>query len=267
MSRKAEQLCSALGFYGLSASQDAIRRFIEVLQEWFDDQKCPITQMALDGPSWSGKPGKHQAIRRRLRDEPNVEISGVSAFSVLPGPTDLMMNSKLQAEFSFLDLDRSWGMIEARPLIADVPGSEAMRITKEIVRLLNPKYGIGLRRNLSEGPGCFVMGIPFRSSESPLDTEELARTQAWRRIGMRKCVYNHGLLRGLYPWNIVNSSHLNFEIEGDKLGEWVERKSERGSLTRLDSRLHLWEVTDEAIPHVLSTLERAGMIFSELREG
>lgn len=54
--------------------------------------------------------------------------------------------------------------------------------------------------------------------------------------------YSGEMLRMIYPCNLVNSQHLELNMDGVKLDEWIRTSEERGKITKLGDDLWLWEV-------------------------
>ncbi|MCA9135800.1 MAG: hypothetical protein KDB00_03550 [Planctomycetales bacterium] len=59
----------------------------------------------------------------------------------------------------------------------------------------------------------------------------------------------------VYPVSVLTQQHLELMVLNDQcLREWIEHKTERGSLTRANSRNFLWEVKEENIEKVVRNL-------------
>ncbi|KMJ44108.1 hypothetical protein AB204_16085 [Xenorhabdus khoisanae] len=54
--------------------------------------------------------------------------------------------------------------------------------------------------------------------------------------------YNDSMLRMVYPYNIINNSHLEIKIENVNLKKWILSDKENGSLEKLNDELWLWKV-------------------------
>jgi len=63
----------------------------------------------------------------------------------------------------------------------------------------------------------------------------------------------------VYPCNLVNRRHLEIDIGGDKLREWIVSRREHGKLTELGNGFWLWEVETERLNTVNQACGEAGI--------
>ena len=64
----------------------------------------------------------------------------------------------------------------------------------------------------------------------------------------------------VYPCNLVNRRHLEIDIGGGKLGEWIASRREHGKLTALGNDFWLWEVEPEQLDTVNQACGEAGIL-------
>ncbi|MFC7677383.1 hypothetical protein [Paenibacillus sp. GCM10028914] len=74
--------------------------------------------------------------------------------------------------------------------------------------------------------------------------------------------YSGEKLRMVYPCNLVNSQHLQIEIDGLKLVEWIRSSKERGKLTNLGDEHWLWEVEPTYLDQVNQACGEAGHLLA-----
>ena len=72
--------------------------------------------------------------------------------------------------------------------------------------------------------------------------------------------YSGEMLRMVYPCNLVNSRHLQIEINGVKLKEWSTGSHEHGQLTDIGNDLWLWEVEMEHLERINQVCGEAGLL-------
>lgn len=72
--------------------------------------------------------------------------------------------------------------------------------------------------------------------------------------------YSGKMLRMVYPCNLINRRHLQIEIEGMKLKDWIMNNNERGTLTELGKDLWMWEVGMEHLERVNQACGEAGSL-------
>lgn len=74
--------------------------------------------------------------------------------------------------------------------------------------------------------------------------------------------YSGEMLRMIYPCNLVNSHHLQLDIDGVNLGEWIRDNEQRGKLTKLGEDLWLWEVEPAYLDLVNQACGEAGHLLA-----
>ncbi|GIO87824.1 hypothetical protein J25TS5_47560 [Paenibacillus faecis] len=72
--------------------------------------------------------------------------------------------------------------------------------------------------------------------------------------------YSGEMLRMVYLCNLVNRRHLEIDIGGGKLGEWIVSRREHGKLTELGNGFWLWEVETEQLDTVNRACGEAGIL-------
>lgn len=109
-------------------------------------------------------------------------------------------------------------------------------------------------------------------SSTPLDHTELLETNLWRleRLDMiaqnKPAPFRHleGLLRDIYPINILTTPHLQREISGQKLRDWIENGAGRGYLQKIADHVSVWVLPPRNLPTVRNALARAGLLIAKL---
>ncbi|WP_349974681.1 hypothetical protein [Pseudomonas sp. WHRI 8519] len=74
--------------------------------------------------------------------------------------------------------------------------------------------------------------------------------------------YKDGLLRMVYPVNILSSRHFEGEVEGMVLRDWIGENRGRGTLETLTSSTWLWCVEAGHLQSVNKSLGEAGILIS-----
>ena len=74
--------------------------------------------------------------------------------------------------------------------------------------------------------------------------------------------YRRDALRMVYPCNVLNAAHLDIQIQGSSLKEWIATEPTRGTLTRIGSEQWLWEVGGLHIDSVNRSCGEAGILLA-----
>ncbi|MCE2952003.1 MAG: hypothetical protein ACK5YY_00535 [Alphaproteobacteria bacterium] len=83
----------------------------------------------------------------------------------------------------------------------------------------------------------------------------------WSNVyGFSDGTYRTGLLRDVYPHNILVDTHLNERVGHTTLGAWIEKDPVRGTLEKLTDAHWLWSLTPDQIPPVQEVLQDAGLL-------
>jgi hypothetical protein len=136
-----------------------------------------------------------------------------------------------------------------------------LSVARAVVRDFAPMYGIGFRREMDLGPMLYGLGQCVGLNSWGAERADAVRINRWHSVGMVQRVYEKGLLRDVYPWNFLTEPHLNRQVEGVSLRQWIEQNQIRGVLSLVAGDVWLWEVGDSQIPHVRTAMANAGMVF------
>lgn len=126
------------------------------------------------------------------------------------------------------------------------------------------RYGIGYERRLMNGPEMYADGMAAGLGYS--DAEEQERNEITNWFYERRGPNRHlqGLLRDVYPLNILTEVHVNHLVGDATLQEWIAASDGRGTLRRANENLWFWRLEEEQIPPVRRELSNAGMLIASL---
>ena len=122
-------------------------------------------------------------------------------------------------------------------------------------------YGIVYERDRDLGPDCYSVGVLCETDRKRVPQEERKQISAWaKKYSYGSDKYRTGLLRDVYPHNILTSPHLSEKVGNVTLGDWIKADSCRGTLTPLTDTHTLWSVDPASIPLVQEVLQEAGLL-------
>jgi hypothetical protein len=133
-------------------------------------------------------------------------------------------------------------------------------VARFVLKNLKPGYGIGFRRSHKLGADYYAIGLPKLTGFSAADRKEAEQISNWS-VGNRLEVYRDGVLRDIYPWNFLTRPHLDRQIDGHRLEQWVRQDGRHGQLEQLSDEAFLWALNETEIAEVKPVVERAGLIF------
>ena len=257
MSISHSDLRAIVAFYGCQISHDRLERLYDGLLSWFDALHAHPGKLGIRGEGFTGKVGAFRTNDSRLRKAGFAKVEGLSLYCLKPGGEVPLWDWQVSAE---VVAQGAICTIGASPSHAALPG-DALRMASEIaIKALTPKYGIGFRREMRLGPSLYATGLVQGLQPWGEERLEADRIAAWK-MGNRNKVYEHGILRDLYPWNFLTDLQHGREIEGKSLKHWIEAHPEFGTLSALADLMLLWEVQDSALSRVRTTLQNAGLLF------
>lgn len=120
------------------------------------------------------------------------------------------------------------------------------------------KYGICYQRPYNMGPALYAGGA---LGGIDLPREEETKIGSWnRKYNLNPHYYRTGLLRDVYPFNVLIETHLKEKIGHQTLEDWIKSTPSHGSLDKLTSSHWLWSIDNECIPAAQETLQEAGLL-------
>ncbi|UCI27687.1 hypothetical protein [Mesorhizobium sp. B2-8-5] len=140
------------------------------------------------------------------------------------------------------------------------------RITRLVCEELQPVYGIGLSMPYFWGPRAFargsassrfatvdktVYGPPLEMKEQSFAFGPIFRAESARRQLDQK-------IRDLFPFNLLSEGHLNRQIDGKYLENWIEENS-FGVLRKVSAVTWQWNVPSPDVQSIRKRLIEADL--------
>jgi len=98
---------------------------------------------------------------------------------------------------------------------------------------LDATYGFAVMLPRRFMPACYVIGVA--SGEMP--EEMVYESNAWMQFSAREC---DRTLRNVFGYNMVNPRHLDIDVGGQRLRDWICSSSNRGRIETQADGLLLW---------------------------
>lgn len=125
-------------------------------------------------------------------------------------------------------------------------------------------YGTGYTLPFRRGPELYALGLEAGLGHAAEDGLERQRVARWGHDLDGRQRYLQGLLRDLYPVNLISAPHLARTVRGRPLPDWIAAVPGRGTLAPLAGGLWQWRLTPEEIAQVRPALVAEGLLIAEL---
>ena len=259
---------SVTAFYGIDASSTSANSFYKTVVHWCAQVGYPPEKIVVHGSGYSGKYVSFNRTNSKLQKVGFDGVQDFEIYSLRPGAKKTMFDYYIDVIFNGESenngkFESSYAAIAVSSHISTLSSDSLLPLVQAMIQSLKPVYGIGYTRQRKDGPLLYVVGIGqgIRPTSGP-EYEEAVRHAHWGRLGMRRQIYREGTIRDVYPWNFLTTPHLEAEINGSSLQQWIQQDINRGSLSLLNDGVWLWDVAEPNIPGVRSTLWDAGIIFN-----
>jgi hypothetical protein len=259
------QQYSVLALYGIEHDPVSTAEFYAAIVQWCDRLGCIPNKSLVHGDGFSGKCISFKHNNNKLIQKGFASVSDFELFTIPDNAKNPMFEYLVDIIYA-PDSFGSYSIISINNEIACVIDSLYSPIVKLVIQTLKPVYGIGYLRELGKGPSLYAVGIgQGREIEeySGAAYEEGVRHSHWGGAGMQKEIYREGVIRDIYPWNLLNNKHLDFPIDGIPFRQWIQGDRNRGSLTALTDECWLWEISEAAISGIRPILWNSGIIFNK----
>ena len=179
----------------------------------------------------------------------------IALYATLPGYKQLAFGWRMTAG---LNLSKGRTAVVAW----EVGLLDSFALSCQIGAMFGPVYGIGFQRRLMEGPTLYAYGMSAGLGYSGADRIEMSRIGTWMRERMAQNRHKTGMLRDVYPLNLLTQVHLEQEVERQSLHDWISRSTARGQLVDLGGGQWIWRLADDLIEKVRVSLRSAGLIIA-----
>lgn len=119
-------------------------------------------------------------------------------------------------------------------------------------------YAIYFERESKYGPEWYAMGTGYNGNKYETEGNEIARWNnsygPYYKEDDPEEDYYTGLLRDIYPINIIIKDHLIQRVGKGTLEDWIKSGDHRGSLHKLTDKHYSWRVPHEDIDAVRQAL-------------
>jgi len=182
-------------------------------------------------------------------------VKSLSLHATRPDYKQLIFGWRMTAAVNWRGIDPKTALIawEAGAL-------DRTSVLKELAALLGPAYGIGFKRGFAFGPDLYVYGMVAGYGYGPADRIKSDLVADWFREVSRR--HRNGLLRDVYPLNLLTACHLARPLGDATLESWIGAAEDRGRLEELFPGQWLWSLDESVIISVRRVLAENGLLIA-----
>ncbi len=164
--------------------------------------------------------GSYKRVTKLLAAETLPPDATLSLVHMLPDSVEPLRDWDVSAELMYVSSNKTI-YLGCDMALANVDLVTGRRLVEALARHVKLRYGIGYARTVELGPELYAHGIVSGLGYSDADMAEADRTGSWfnERIDFNR--HLQGLLRDVYPLNVLSAPHLAQPVGGVPLGEWI----------------------------------------------
>lgn len=250
---KRGPLANCIALHDFAVIPENIRDFVHYIFDFFRKSGIEPTRMS------SQKTDKTVSVKIGIKqlEEKRYETNSMWIGSTPPRHNSDMFSSIFSASFSY-----KFGTTFILCFDNDILGFTPHIIeplTKDLSEFFGSQYGYAYQRKFSQGPIFYPYGVHGGNERD--SEEERKKITRWNHIyRMPDGSYKLGDLRDIYSYNFLSKLHLERDVFGTTMKEWVESDLSRGMLTKITDTLWSWHLDPDYIQPVRSALSTTGFL-------
>jgi hypothetical protein len=259
-----EQIYSVLALYGIQNDPVTAAEFYTAIVQWCADLGHIPNKSLVHGDGFSGKCISFNHNNAKLANQGFALVSDFEIFAIPDNAKNPMFEYLIDIIYA-PDSSGSCLVLAVNSEIACITDSLHSSIVDLVIRTLNPAYGIGYLRELGKGPSLYAVGIGQGKDAEEYSGDayrEGVRHAHWGYTAMKEQIYREGIIRDVYPWNLLTKLHLEASINGISLYDWI-KSDNCGTLRKVNDECWIWEIKESNVAQVRSVLWDAGIIFNQ----
>lgn len=254
---KKRGLSNNLVFYNLSFSHhSSIENWYHNILVWFENYNQTPTRVGITAPfikstqTMSFKNGHKKLLENGFEG-----VDSISLYANVPNHNIDMSDFNFCA-YVRLKENRTNLILSFDNDIITFSRSCLEELIQQQSQYFTPGYGICYQRDYKFGPIFYAIGM----IQGDLSKEEEENIAEWFREYGDPETYYVGLLRDIYPLNILSQPHLDQQVHGQSLKDWICSSPDHGDLKQLTPEVWSWWVEADQIPSVRQALAPSGII-------
>jgi hypothetical protein len=247
-------LCNCIALYDYNPEKGDLKGWFEYMEKWAEE-------IGIPWESASNLKGKLMLFKNAKRKYEKLEYKGIDSTGMLGGVSEpgTHLDWKTFTNFSVEDTELRDTMDLCFP-DTQVPFTQEnlIPILKNLLKFADFKYGICYQRPYNMGPEAYAGGA-LEGIDLPSNEEK--KIGNWnRKYKLSPHHYRTGLLRDVYPFNILVNTHLTEPVGDKTLESWIDSDPRHGILDKITHSHWLWSVEPQHIPLAQEALQKAGLL-------
>jgi hypothetical protein len=248
---------TVLAVFGNLSSNHVLRMLFDLTGGFIERAGLQANVVAVHTPK---RYGRYQVFTERLRRVmARSDISGFALAHVPQPETDASRFGWIEGETT-----TDGFTITGRTSFFPPTYEAAVCLASQIAQVFPFTYGYQYVIDTAYGPGFHAIGMFYsslkRKDVPPLPEPERRRTSSW--CNNRIEGVPHGVLRDVFPVNLLTDVHRRRLIDGIPLFNWIAQDNSRGRIEQLTPAIWAWHVPDDRCAELGDTLEAAGLFAS-----
>jgi len=248
-------LCNCLAIFDW---QDKIDhgQWYDLAVQFFRELGVEPTLGSIGKPSRLPKP--ISALDTRVRKKKYTKTDDVSVYAMIPKYVQLVFGWYVCADLSIVPGKSTHFCFKDGLGNQSLPMFET--VIQHICRLVSPVYGFGYQRPFDKGPDFYAFGMTSGLDYSKEEVKEGDIIAAWSHELMGRNRHLQGMLRDVYPINLISEKHVDRQVDHLSLLDWISKDNTRGTIESVGSNCWLWTIPDESVTRVRHRLDAAGLL-------
>ncbi|MFN7365314.1 MAG: hypothetical protein ACK5TR_05165 [Alphaproteobacteria bacterium] len=254
---------TTFALYDYPARTADLQAFWRIMMDFSEKTGTPWGSLGLGGKAkyLTFKGGASRVIKKDLSG-----LEGQESFSLLGGvseagtSTDFQVSTGIEKEHkTYASFVNHTTYLSFPSYLIEEKNIDLKEILKELLSCAPFQYGIIFEMRYASYPDAYTYGGLVNVNYWDHERNDLI--DKWSKVyGLSGGTYRTGLLRDVYPHNILVDTHLSERVGPTTLGAWIQKDPARGTLEKITDTHYLWSIGPADIPPIQEALQDAGLL-------
>ena len=243
--------------YGEKKQNYNASQWYDTMLAFFDGLGYQPDYGACSTPNYSPRKAiKLKSLQKKLNSIEFEEIELMSLYATLENFKSLLDGWYVYASINMKQLT---SMVCFDNHVQEFDKDMMKKTILDMFDCIDVKYGIAYQRDFNLGPAVYALGGISGLNYDEVDRAERDKITKWLHDSYKNRSYLKGMLRDVYPVNILTDIHLNRDIGDKTLKQWIQEES-IGDLYSINNFLWMWVLDNTSINTARSHLAPLGII-------
>lgn len=261
MSQISNHYCASVALYDWDGELE-LKQFGDRATSFFAANHVSPDVGTLSAKGRTRNANTRKTVERLLRSDDLASADTLELYHTIPDYAQLIFGWDVQTEA--LNVNGRTIYFGCDQALAGIDLDFLEEVIGQFSQIVQLRYGIGYVKQFEFGPCVYAHGMVSGFGYSREDLIKADRIGAWFRERMAGNRHLAGLLRDVYPLNVISEPHLSQRVEGLPLADWIRQLRLRGTLRSLPGGATLWRIDEANIESVRAPLADAGLLIAYL---